>query len=190
MPPEDENRLVRLTSSYQTQVQVHPCQKLVNGMNGVQNGALGLLGGSKLQASVDSMGDASSAQCVQGCDNIDKRSSFDPAREAKNEHEQAVVMEKGADQVSTDLRNRIARQWRCPAFAWKALETMPVRNLFRVTQASMEQNPLKDAEETFVKPPAALLSAVEDGGMSERKLVTIVLAFQRWRHIQLKVCRV
>jgi hypothetical protein len=45
---------------------------------------------------------------------------------------------------------------------------------------------LKEAQESFAKPGDVLLG---DGGMSERKLVTIVLAFQRWRHIQLKVCR-
>ena len=45
------------------------------------------------------------------------------------------------------------------------LEAMPVRNLFRVTQASMEQKPSKDAKETFVKPRGALLSAVGDGGV-------------------------
>lgn len=88
--------------------------------------------------------------------------------------EQAVIV----DNVHMDLRNRIARQWRCPAMALKALEAMPVRNFFRVTQSAVEHSKpsqVVDVGESF-----------DDGGMSQKKLVTIMLAFQRWRQSQLK----
>jgi len=94
------------------------------------------------------------------------------------------VDDKGSDGI-VDFRNRIARQWRCPTLALKALESVPVRNLFRVSQSAVERK--SDTEESFVKSGEALLSSVDDGGMSEKKLVTIMFAFQRWRQSQLKV---
>lgn len=90
------------------------------------------------------------------------------------------VEEKALD-GNVDFRNRVARQWRCPALALKALESMPVRNLLR---SVVERKP--DEEDGFVKSGGTFLSAVDDGGLSEKKMVTIMMAFQRWRQSQLK----
>lgn len=104
-----------------------------------------------------------------------------PDFDQNGEHDR--VDDKGSDGIE-DFGNRIARQWRCPTLALKALESMPVRNLFRVSQSAVERK--SDMEESSVKNGEALLSAVDDGDMSEKKLVTIMFAFQRWRQSQLK----
>jgi len=109
---------------------------------------------------------------------------FDKPPEFDQNSEPDQVDDKGSD-GNMDFRNRIARQWRCPALALKALQSMPMRNLFRVTQSAVERKP--DVKESFVKSGEAFLSVVDDGGMSEKKLVTIMMAFQRWRQSQLKV---
>jgi hypothetical protein len=162
---------------YQTKI-----QKLVNG---VQSRVSESHGGLKLpQQRGDSMGKDGGPELLQGSDYSDKSQKFDSGRDRKSGHDPPV--DKGSE-GNANLKNKIAQQWRCPAFAWKALEAMPVRNLFRVSESSKENKPLKDADEAYMKTGDALLSAVEDGGLSEKKLVTIVLAFQRWRHSQLKV---
>ncbi|KAG0603585.1 hypothetical protein M758_10G104900 [Ceratodon purpureus] len=182
MPSEEENRVVYVTHMYQSQIQ--QCQKMVNGANNGQSRAFGSDEGLKLpQQRVESMGLDSGPEVLQGSDYFEKRRSFDPPQDRKSDH--PVVVSKSLEE-DTDLRNRIARQWSCPAFAWKALEAMPVRNLFRVTQSCKEQKPLKEADENYIRTGESLLSGVEEGGLSEKKLVTIVLAFQRWRHSQLK----
>lgn len=108
----------------------------------------------------------------------DSISFFDKPPDFGQNGEHVADSDKGSMDEPMDFRNRIARQWRCPALALKA-------NLFRVTQSAMERKP--DAEESFVKCGNAFLSAVDDGGISEKKMVTIMMAFQRWRQSQLKV---
>ena len=186
MPSEEDNGVVRVTCTYQAQA--HQCQKLVNGMNGARSRAFESYGGLKVpQQRVDSMGEDNGPELRQGSECLEKSRDFESPLDRESGYDHPVGVDKGAE-GDADLRHRIARQWRCPAFAWKALEAMPVRNLFRATQSGKEQKPLKDADEAYIKTGDAFLSAVEDGGLSGKKLVTIVLAFQRWRHSQLKVC--
>lgn len=108
---------------------------------------------------------------------FDKPPDFD-------QNENAHVSD-GKGSTTVEFRNRVARQWRCPALALKAFESLPARNLFRAIE---QRKP--DGEESFVKCGDAFLTAVDKGSMSEKKLVTIMMAFQRWRQSQLKVLHV
>lgn len=78
------------------------------------------------------------------------------------------------------------RQWNAPPFAWADMETTSVRKLFHVSQ-SKAMKKLADVKDRFMDA-AAFSDADEDEKMAERKVVAVVLAFQRWRHTQLKAC--
>lgn len=185
MPSGGENMLIRVSHIHQTKV--HQCKKPVNGSNRVHSIPFESHGGLKDQQRADDMDDTS-VEFLQGSGCEAKHSDFILAHEEKSEHDQSVVLDssKGLE-ASPDFRNRITRQLRCPAFAWKSLEAMPVRDLFRVTHSISEPKPSKDSDETFVKNGSNLLSTVEGEGIySEKELVSVVLAFQRWRHVHLK----
>lgn len=198
---EGENRLIRIShviqSDQQQQLQSQQNHRRMNneGINGVRGSATGNFGiltsshrNDNVSSSSSSSSSCSSAEFVDSnCNGENTKTESDPRHEQKDKHNWSIGVECQAKEMNAASRKcAVVSNWKTtPAYEWGDVEKPSVnQDESHVTQLKTRRT-IADMRQRFLD--AGGFSDVDDSEKTAGKVVAVVLAFQRWRHTQLKV---
>lgn len=197
---EEENRLIRIShvilSDQQQQLQSQQNQRRMSneGMNGVRGSAtgnFGILTSSHRNDNVSSSSRSSSCSSAEfvdsNCNGENTKTESDPRHEQKDKHSWSIGDECQAKEMNAASRKcAVVTNWQTtPAYEWRDVEKPSAnQDPSHVTQLKTRRT-IADMKQRFLD--AGGFSDVDDSDKTAGKVVAVVLAFQRWRHTQLKV---
>lgn len=197
---EEQNRPIRIShviqSDQQQQLQSQQKQPRMNneGINGVRGSAtgnFGVLTSSHRNDNVSSSSSSSSCSSAEfadsNCNGENTKTESDPRHEQKDKHNWSIGDECQAKEMNAASRKcAVVSKWQTtPAYEWGDVEKPSVnQDASHVTQLKTRRT-IADMRQRFLD--AGGFSDVDDSDKTAGKVVAVVLAFQRWRHTQLKV---